>query len=132
MKKKLIIKIIISVVLLACLIGVFAYEKTKQKPASKADGVVTIVVEDKSGKEVVNKNIEFLKGDNLVDLLDENFKVVMEDGPYGKVIYSIENVETDFQTSYLAIYVDGKYSEVGLSYIELRDKLVVKFVETVL
>lgn len=132
MKKSLLVKIILSICLIACFIGVVFYQKSKQKPASKADGVVTIVVVNKSGEEVVNKNIEFVKGDNLVDLLDKNFKIVTEDGMYGKIILSIEDIVTDFETSYLAIYVNDEYSQVGLSYIELKDKLVVKFVETVL
>lgn len=132
MKKSLLVKIILSICVIACFAGVLIYQKSKQKPASKADGVVTIVVVNKSGYEVINKNIEFSKGDNLVDLLDENFKIVTEDGMYGKIILSIEDVVTDFETSYLAIYVNDEYSQVGLSYIELKDKLVVKFVETVL
>jgi len=42
----------------------------------------------------------------------------------------MESVITDFKTEYIAIYVNGKYSNKGVSYIVLEDGIKIEFKET--
>ena len=42
----------------------------------------------------------------------------------------MESVTTDFVTEYIAIYVNGKYSNKGVSYITLENKILIEFRET--
>lgn len=49
---------------------------------------------------------------------------------YGVVLYGINEIQTDWYTTYLAIYVDGVYSSRGISSITLVDGMKLKVVET--
>ena len=132
MKKNVIFKIIISVFLVGIIVLTFLYSKSQRNPSSNCEGNVQIILIDQSGKEIKNKTIAFQKDDTFYDLLCQNFEVVAEEGMYGMTIYDIDTIHTDFVNSYIAIYVNDQYSNVGVSYIELVDNLVVKFVETIL
>lgn len=132
MKKNVIFKIIISVFLVGIIFLTFLYSKSQRNPSSNCEGNVQIILIDQSGKEIKNKTIAFQKDDTFYDLLCQNFEVVAEEGMYGMTIYDIDTIHTDFVNSYIAIYVNDQYSNVGVSYIELVDNLVVKFVETIL
>ncbi len=49
---------------------------------------------------------------------------------YGKTLYDIEWIKTDFFTSYVAIYVNDEYASVGISSITLEDGMRIKLKET--
>ncbi len=132
MKKKLIIKIVVTFILIGIVLGVFLYQKLKEQPVSNSGGTVTIIIINKEKVEMSNRQISFQKGEKLLDMLVANYDVVAADGAYGKVLYGIDGVVTDFKHSYLAIYVNDQYLEVGISYAELKDGLVIKFVETLI
>ena len=63
-------------------------------------------------------------------MLNENYKIRYEDSTYGVKLLDMESIKTDFKTTYLAIYVDGKYSSKGVSYIELHNGIIIEFKET--
>ncbi len=130
MNKKNIIKIIFSVILLVALIGVIIHLQNESQPKTEVDGSITVIVVDINGSEKYHKVIDYYKGDDFLSLLEKNFTIIAEDDAYGKLLYGIDDVITDFQTTYLAIYINDNYSNVGISYIELEDEMIVKFVET--
>ena len=90
---------------------------------------VTIMLYDINKNVIVNDNLE---GNNktLYELLNENYNIRCEDTIHGKIILDFETVKTDFKTKYIAIYVNGKYSSKGLSYIALEDGITIEFKET--
>jgi len=63
-------------------------------------------------------------------LLNSNYDIRCEDTIHGKIILDFNSVKTDFKTEYIAIYVNGKYSSKGLSYITLEDGIIIEFKET--
>lgn len=127
--RKLIFKISISVVAVLIMVGGYLYFTNLNKiDASK--GIVTIEVFDINNEMIINDKLEFREEDTLVSLLENNYKVILEDGPYGKTLLAIDKIETDFKTTYLAIYVDGKYATTGISGINLVDGRKITFCET--
>ena len=146
--KKLVIKIIISVFIIACaMIGITFYNsrfkntKAKENVLTETDTTIDDITSTNNILEIntilydINKNIivnDKLDGDNksLFDLLNENYKIRYEDSTYGVKLLDMESIKTDFKTTYLAIYVDGKYSSKGVSYIELHNGIIIEFKET--
>ena len=97
------------------LIGVLAfliYHITSGGKAS-GDGVVTVNYVGLDGNTIKSCNITFNEGDQIVTLIEENFKNVrFEDG----MIMAIEDYVTpsDWST-FISVYVDGKVSNYGLA-----------------
>ena len=129
-KAKWTIKILISITLLGiCISAFFIFNHLEGKDEKNID--VTIILKDKEDNIHVNDtyhNNEL----SLVDLLKDNYVVRMEKQTYGYVIYDFEDIKTDFHNSYLAIYVNDKYSNYGISNIVLKDDMVILFKETIL
>ena len=97
------------------LIGVLAfliYHITSGGKAS-GDGVVTVNYVGLDGNTIKSCNITFNEGDQIVTLIEENFKNVrFEDG----MIMAIEDYVTpsDWST-FISVYVDGEASNYGLA-----------------
>ena len=72
-----------------------------------------------------------LKDEKLLDVLNNNYTIRTSMSTYGAVIYDIDDIKTDFNTTYIAIYVDDKYSNVGISYINIYDGMRITFKEMV-
>ena len=136
------IKIMVSLFVLAIGIGlVLGINKcNKDRAIAKDTGTMTIVVEDISGKSHTRK-IEFEKDYSMMDVLTftYGYDLKFDTTEYGARLLGITDtddsgdkivIDTDFVKTYIAIYVDGKYSQKGISYIELYDGLVLKLVET--
>lgn len=150
--KKIIIKIIISIIVISLAItGIALYNNLyKDKKATNNQNVtttsflndenttnninenyieVTIILKDKNNKEIINDKLNAYDK-TLFELLNENYTIRCEDTYQGKIILDFESIKTDFKTYYLAIYVNGRYSDKGLSYIVLEYGMVVEFRET--
>ncbi len=157
--KKLVIKIIISVFIVAIAItGITIYNNHFKNP--KADATkntnnnvniqnsiennnstnshnstnnliveVNIILYDIDNNIIINDKLE---GNNksLFELLDENYKIRYENSTYGVKLLDMESVTTDFKTKYIAIYVNDKYSNKGVSYIALENGIKIEFKET--
>lgn len=131
MKKQLTLKILITIVLLiiATVVLVVTNKINKDKSTAKVEGTITIELVNIDGiKE--SKDIDFKKGDTVWSLIKDNYEVRYDNSTYGIVLYDINDIKTDFTNEYIAIYVDDKYSNVGISYIEIKDGLVVSLRET--
>lgn len=120
--KKLILSVI-AIVVIVC--GCIFMMNGK---SSKADGSIEVVLVDLEGTTVADKNIDFMTGDTLVDLLDQNFEnVVVDNG----MLMTIEDFTTpEDWSSFICIYVDDEMSEVGIMDIEVKDGEKISFVMT--
>lgn len=119
--KKIIFKVIISIIALAVL-GTAIYFVTKAFEP-KSDGTIVVEVIDLDGQTIKSKEIEFVVGDELTVLIQENFaNVTYDDG----MIVSIENYTTpsDWST-FLSLYVDDEMSMVGLAQVEFKDGTII-------
>ena len=125
-KKNLIQTIILSLVAIVVLF--VAGVMVSGHFASKSDGQIQIQLVDLNGVTTLEKDVDFKEGDTLQYLLEENFdNVVIENG----MLMSIEEFVTpaDWST-YIAIYVNGEMSMVGLLEIEFEDGTLISFVMT--
>lgn len=125
-KKKLILKIILSIVALGVIILCVVLLRNSFKPSY--DGKLTIEVVGLDGVVIKEKEVEFNTNDALMDLIKDNFEnVTYQNG----MIMSIENYQTpiDFQT-FLSVYVDDKMSEVGLSEVKFVDGTKISLIIT--
>ena len=80
---------------------------------------VTVEAEEKSVVITVKTD-----RDNVADALREIGLIDGEDsGSYGFTVYTVNGILADFNTSgaYWAFYVNGEYSLVGASFIEVKD-----------
>ena len=126
--RKLIIKIIVSLILIGIAIGTFFIINNISNSGS---GTLNIKVYDINENMVSDKDIEFKKEDKLIDILENNYQIRTSNSTYGIVLYDIDDIKTDFTTTYIAIYIDDKYSNYGVSGIKLYDGMRISFKEMV-
>jgi len=79
---------------------------------------VTIKFVVKGATNMVGKTVEAEKGANAFEEMKKLFDVNYSMSQYGAFITAI-NGESAPQDSYWAMYVDGKYSQVGISALAL-------------
>ena len=129
MRKYLWLKIAISILVAAiAIVSVIIYNKHRKDPAADVGGGITIELVDIEGN-VQTKQLEFKEGYTLEKLMSENFELTYDEGKYGSVLLGIGDIQTDFVTTYIAIYIDGEYSNYGLSSIKLEEGAIYSFRE---
>ncbi len=128
--KKLIIKILVSWILIGITVGTFFIVNNLRKGDSI--GTVNIKLYDIDEKLISDKNIGYNEDEKLIDLLEKNYKVRTSTSIYGYILLDIDDIKTDFKTTYIAIYVDDNYSNVGISGIVLYDGMRIAFKEMVI
>ena len=87
--------------------------KKNNDPTADAEGRVTVELTDLSGRSERHE-LSFSEGDTLESLLQQHFEVDYDDGQYGAVLMGIGFIKTDFQTTYVSIYVNGEYAVSGV------------------
>lgn len=137
----IIIKLIISAVVI--LVGVFLIitisNRQKEKAKTTSDGTITVVIEDLSGNKV-SRDIEFTEDYSMMDILTMTYgySIKTRNESQGIVLLAIADevdgnkvaLDTDFVTSYIAIYVDGKYAQKGIALLQPYDGMVLLLKET--
>lgn len=124
--RKLIIKIIISLILIGIAIGTFFIVNNISNNES---GTLNIKIYDINDNMLSNKDIDFKREDKLIDILNNNYNIRTTNSTYGIVLLDIDDVKTDFKTNYIAIYIDDKYSNYGVSGIKLYNGMRISFKE---
>ena len=123
-----IVKIIVLVVAVAIAATAVILFQQSRDPAAEVAGHVTVELSDLSGR-TERHELSFAEGDTLESLLKDHFEVKYEYGQYGAVLIGIGFIQTDFQTTYVSILVNGEYAMYGLSDLALVDGTVYSFVE---
>ena len=94
---------------------------------SDSSGTITVTLVNEEDKVVSSKEIEFFEEDALLVLLEENFDNVDFSDGYLKQIGELKEYSNETSLWYISILVNGTYSEVGLSLIEVEDGMVISF-----
>ena len=126
--KKKLVTIILAVVAALALIPAIIFVTNHYQ--SKADGTIIVEIIDFDGETVIkSKDIDFKKGDTLVELVEDNFTNVTYDNG---MLMSIEDYVTPADwSSFISIYVDDEMSMVGISQIEFKDGTKISLIYTV-
>lgn len=127
--RKLLIKIAVAVLVIAIAVTSFFIYRQAQNPVADTEGTVTVELIDLAG-ETQTKEWNYEPGDTLLDLLSKHYEVNYQEDQYGAVLLGIDQIQTDFITSYIAIYVNNEYSNYGISSILLEEGAVYSFRET--
>ncbi len=104
------------------------YNKSQVKRAEDGSIHVQVLVID-IDSNTLSDNSYSTDNSSLYDLMDEHYTLKTEDGTYGKVLLGIDNLITDFNTTYIAIYVNGDYANYGISTLQISDGDVFEFKE---
>ncbi len=118
------LKIIIAFVLIATTVISFIVFYNVKKPSEEIS--INIVLIDIDNNVISDKKHKVIN-ENLYDVLKNNYEIRTKEGAYGIVIYDIDEIKTDFKTTYIAIYIDDKYSNLGISSIKLYDNIKISF-----
>lgn len=116
--------VIAAVALVVCVILLV------QNYSAKSDGSITIEYVGLDENIIKEKNVSFIEGDKLEDLITNNFEnVVFSNG----MLMNIEDYETpeNFST-FICVYVDDEMSQVGIASIEFTDGTVISLKITLL
>lgn len=123
MKKEIITKITVTIiaVILICICIVFS----RKKEVSDDDGIINFVVENVNRTIVIDEEINFSKGDNLLDLLKRNHKIVVDEDIYVTIL-QIDDISSNPSSNlWFMILVNDEYASVGITQIQLVDKMKV-------
>ena len=134
------LKIILSLVLLIAV--VVSVKLLLPDQQANSDGHITFILVNETGEEVINEEIPYYKGDTLYDVLQRKYDVLCAnieyekddtcsyDSEYGKALLQIEDVETDWYNSFLALYINDEYANYGVSKLPFKDGDIIRFVWT--
>ena len=124
-------KVLISIVALALLVGSFL--ALSYFDFSDIEGTVTITLVDEIGDTISSKEYDFNSDDTIFDLLEENYDIGCANSSYqltsecnstlfsSRVLMKIDEIETDWLNTYIAIYENGEYSTLGIDNMFLND-----------
>lgn len=124
--KNLILKIILSIIALGLIVTSFIIISEKEK--AKDNGVIIVELIDIDNKVISNKEINFKKGDNLLNLLEENYNLKYDSYIYGAYITKIGELDVTNNNEYfIRIDIDGVVSDRGVSQIKLVNNMKITF-----
>lgn len=124
--KNLILKIILSIIALGLIVTSFIIISEKEK--AKDNGVIIVELIDIDNEVISNKEINFKKGDNLLNLLEENYDLKYDSYIYGAYITKIGELDVTNNNEYfIRIDIDGVVSDRGVSQIKLVNNMKITF-----
>ena len=125
MKKNNVIKIVLAVVAVIVIVLCSLFVSGKFDSRTARDGSIEIKLVNLDGSVESDNTFQYASGATLVNILENNYSnVVITDN----MLMSIEDFTTpDDWSSYIAIYVDGEMSQVGVNEINLFDYSVITF-----
>ncbi len=124
-KTEFVLKLIITVVLIVGL--AIGSGLLLRKYISNTDGTMTIQVIDQNGELVINDKWKFSEGDTALGILKEHYTIRSNESFGMTIIYDINDVKTDGNHYFLALYNNDEMSMVGIDSIKLVDGIVLKF-----
>ncbi len=93
-------------------------------------GTITVKVYDSSSVQVVDADYTFDGDDTLYTVLNEHHDLRVSGSKsdlYGRVFLGIDDVVTDFNTTFIYIEIDGEEARHGIDYLPLYDGAIYTF-----
>jgi len=113
-------KLIVSLVALLCLGAAFVLIEPF---GAESEGAIRIIVQENE-TVLVDEWQDFYEGDSLYDVLKRHYDIETSDryaSQYGRTLLAIDEVRTDFESSFIHISVDGTRATRGIDHIPLHD-----------
>lgn len=129
LRKKLILKIIYSIIALGLIITGFVMLAKREE--AKDNGTITIELIDLENNVLSTKSHNYKAGDTLFKILDDNYDIEYENSVFGVYIIKIDSLHAPNKNElFIKILVNDEFSTVGVSQIKLENKLKVTFILT--
>lgn len=129
LRKKLILKIIYSIIVLGLIITGFVMLAKREE--AKDNGTITIELIDLENNVLSTKSHNYKAGDTLFKILDDNYDIEYENSVFGGYIIKIDSLHAPNKNElFIKILVNDEFSTVGVSQIKLENKLKVTFILT--
>ena len=121
------------------ILGIYGYLYFSAPINGDTQGGITVVLIDDSGAKIDTQIFEFSEETSLYDLMNENYDLGCANLSYNldeecgtiilnsHVILKIDNVVTDWNSSYIQIFVNDVPSEFGIDDIMLKDETIYTF-----
>ncbi len=134
-------KLVISISVL--IVTVASFLAFSQLNNNDAIGEITITIVDEIGDTISSNTYNFTESDTLFSILEDNYELGCADSSYhlstvcesqifnSRVILKIDTIETDWNNTFIAIYENDEYSNLGIDSIPLNDGDVFRFEYTV-
>lgn len=92
-------------------------------------GIVTIQFEDLNGEVIAERNIMFVEDETMMNILERSFAMNYEySASFGVFLKTIGPLDARYtENVYIGIYIDGAYSNVGISQIVPKDGMIITF-----
>jgi hypothetical protein len=128
-------KVLVTMIVLALASVTFWYSTTLNNEVA---GDITIIVIDEAGAEVVHDTFSFAQEDTLFEILDQHYEIGCANHAYdltsecnesltGRVILQIEDVVTDWDNTFIAIYINDEYAQFGVDMVSMHDQDIYRF-----
>lgn len=129
LRKKLILKIIYSIIVLGLIITGFVMLAKREE--AKDNGTITIELIDLENNVLSTEYHNYKAGDTLFKILDDNYDIEYENSVFGGYIIKIDSLHAPNKNElFIKILVNDEFSTVGVSQIKLENKLKVTFILT--
>lgn len=129
LRKKLILKIIYSIIVLGLIITGFVMLAKREE--AKDNGTITIELIDLENNVLSTEYHNYKAGDTLFKILDDNYDIEYENSVFGGYIIKIDSLHAPNKNElFIKILVNDEFSTVGISQIKLENKLKVTFILT--
>lgn len=138
---KLFPKVLVTAIVI--ILAIVAYKFTDDnEPVNSGDGIITLQVVDEYGELIIDDQVSYNEGDNIFELIQRNYDVVclgvgntLDDTcsfetQFGYAVLGIDDVKSDWTSSYLQIFVNDIASVNGVTTIQYENNDVIKFVWT--
>ena len=123
MKKKILLSVIPCIIILGIVLTLVIVKPWKAKKAGTCTIVITM------GNVNVNDKVDYMKNDTLSGILEDDYKAVFSGTFMTSIMdYTPDTTSNPKACEYIAFYVDGDYSMVGIKEAELKDGSTYKFV----
>lgn len=129
LRKKLILKIIYSIIVLGLIITGFVMLAKREE--AKDNGTITIELIDLENNVLSTEYHNYKAGDTLFKILDDNYDIEYENSVFGVYIIKIDSLHAPNKNElFIKILVNDEFSTVGVSQIKLENKFKVTFILT--
>ena len=129
LRKKLILKIIYSIIVLGLIITGFVMLAKREE--AKDNGTITIELIDLENNVLSTEYHNYKAGDTLFKILDDNYDIEYENSVFGVYIIKLDSLHAPNKNElFIKILVNDEFSTVGVSQIKLENKLKVTFILT--
>jgi len=114
-------------ILVAILVTVFVIYEIDN--SAKYDGSFEVILRNENNILVDQKTVYFKTGDNMIDILNENFDLEYDVYSFGVMITKIGEIQQDpDHNMYILFYVNNILSEVGINNVVPEDGITIEFI----